>query len=239
MKLSSFLSSNLQDYEGKISSVVFTQGCNYKCPSCHAAPILNSPPIDNEEFLRDLKSRGLWITGIVICGGEPTLQPDLEEFAKDMKSKGYSIKLDTNGSNPEVLKNLLEKKMIDYVAMDIKGPENLYSKLCGTEVDMKKIKESMMLVQRFPEYEFRTTVVPVYKSEKPEFMGIEDIADTAKMIENITSNMSHKYFLQKFIPRKNGLIDKAFEAMGETPRDLMDKMILRAQEYLPKTEMRY
>jgi len=231
---------NLIDYPGRVSSMVFCPGCNFSCPACHAALILKERKRMPEDNV--LKSMGLqnrWIDGLVICGGEPTLQKDLLQFAEKIKKQGYSIKLDTNGSNPEILSEALEKRLFDYVAMDVKGPENLYLKICGTDVNMDDIKKSMILTSKFPDYEFRTTVVPVYKNEEPEFMNLEDIAKTAKIIKDITSSDSHKYFLQKFVPIKGNLLDPRLEQFPETPRKLMEDMLIEAKRYIPKTELRY
>jgi len=232
---------NLIDYPGKVSSMIFCPGCNFKCPACHAASILNGKDRLSEQILIDsMEAQNRWINGLVICGGEPTLQKDLLGFAEEIKKRGYCVKLDTNGSNPEILSEALEKRLFDYVAMDVKGPEYLYSKICGVKVNFDDIKKSMILTSRFPDYEFRTTVVPVYKDEKKaEFMNPEDIARTAKMIKGTTSREDHNYFLQKFVPAKGKIVDPKLEGFSETPRNLMDDMLLEARKYLPRTELRY
>lgn len=209
---------SLIDYPGKISAIVFTQGCNFRCHFCYN-PMLVWPvnrngklnieknhslnnlfnQIDEDDFFRFLEKRVGKLDGVVITGGEPTLHKDLALFIERIKKMGYLVKLDTNGTHPEVVVELLEKKLIDYIAMDIKGPLEKYSHVTGAEVDLENIKKSIKIIMasKLP-YEFRTTVVP-------GLIVKEDIAKMGNMIKG-----ARAWFLQPF--RSNTeLVDKEFE----------------------------
>ncbi len=247
MKIAGLQKESLIDYYGKVSSVVFTPECNYGCPTCHAKKVLNyEEKISEDDFFDYLDSRKGWIDSVVICGGEPTLQPDLLEFIVRIKNRKLAVKLDTNGSNPTVLKELLEQNTIDYVAMDVKAPTYFYSKVTGKDLDFwTNIRESIRIVTKFPDYELRTTVVPILIDDSLKFMDSEDIFNTAREIYETTWNNKHKYFLQKFVARnKNEMIDEKFakenlpKEMWETPTDILEDGLKKARLWLPKAEMR-
>lgn len=171
MKIGGFQKFSLIDYPGKIAAVIFTQGCNFRCPYCHnpelVLPELFEKEIPLNEIMEFLKFRKEKLDGVVVTGGEPTLQADLSEVLRDIKNLGYSIKLDTNGTNPEVIKELIDKKLIDYIAMDIKAPFEKYDELSGIESDINKIKQSIRVIMISGiDYEFRTTVVKYLLTEK-------------------------------------------------------------------------
>ena len=141
MKIGQFLKESVNNYSGKISSVVFSAGCNYRCPACHAKHILDGKSnIDEDEVFNYLESRKGWIEGVVLCGGEPTLQKGLPAFAWRIKSRGFDVKLDTNGSNPGMIENLLKEKIVDYVAMDVKAPKEIYPLAAGKNVEIGKLE---------------------------------------------------------------------------------------------------
>lgn len=155
--------SSFIDYPGKISLVIFTAGCNFHCHYCHNPELVNpSPPfITEEEVLKKIESKEEWIDGVVITGGEPTLHKDLPEFIKKIKKFGLLVKLDTNGSNPEMLKKIIEEKLVDYIAMDVKAPLEEYSRITQMECNPDLIKQSIKLIRESGiEYEFRTTILP-------------------------------------------------------------------------------
>lgn len=239
MQIRNFLRESFIDYSGRISSVVFAPGCNYKCPACHAKHLLQEElNINEKEFFEYLDSRKGWIDGIVICGGEPTIQPDLIGFLYKLKEKDFAVKLDTNGSRPRILRYVLERGLVDYVAMDVKGPEELYGQITNSDMDFDRIKNSIELVSKFPNSEFRTTIVPVRRNAEITFMTPEEIGNTAKMIYDYTGNGEHKYFLQLFVPRKGELIDSKFEEFPETPQELLERGKIEARKYLYNTEIR-
>jgi len=186
---------SLIDYPGKISAVIFTQGCRFRCPFCHnpelVVPEKFTEPISDEEVLNFLDSRKNRLDGVVISGGEPTMQPDLVDFVSQLKKMGFLVKLDTNGSFPDALESLIDKKLIDYVAMDIKSPLHKYSFHTNSDINEEQIKKSIELVKNSGlDYEFRTTVVK-------EQLSPEDLFAIGQTLSG-----SKRYILQKFIPRK-------------------------------------
>lgn len=250
MRIAGFLKQTLIDYDKKIAAEVFTSGCNFKCPSCHSKHIINGNGNYNEEdiFSYLSKAKG-FIDGFVICGGEPTIYSDLCDFAKKLKNMNLNVKLDTNGSNPSMLKKLLEGKLIDYAAMDVKGTKELYSLLIGIERDYnKEIEESMkILADSGIDYEFRTTIAPVYKNKNknPGWMSIQDVENIGNWIANATGKNNHRYYLQKFVARgKSEMLDERFSKenlsreMHETPQRLLEEMKDAVKKHLPYCEVR-
>lgn len=201
MLLGGFQKSSLIDFPGKIAAIIFTQGCNFKCGYCHnpaLVPMLIEEGLrgaaglpaahDSTKILDFLKTRTGKLDGVVITGGEPTLQPDLAEFLAEIKALGFDIKLDTNGTNPKMLKHLVRERLVDYVAMDIKGPIEKYPIICKNSPAQEAVLESInFLIQSGIEYEFRTTVVKS-QLEKEDFVKISQMIKGAK-----------KYYLQKFV----------------------------------------
>lgn len=192
----------LIDYPGRIAATVFTTGCNFFCPFCHnpelVDPVLiKKQPIISENVFFDFlaKRRGL-LEGVCITGGEPTLHADLPEFVKKIKGLGFLVKLDTNGANPAMIKRLLDEKLIDFVAMDIKGPLEKYKQIVGEGVSLENIQRSVELAKSAPDYEFRTTVLPKLHSKK-------DIQSIGRWLQG-----AKRYFLQPFRPGKT--LDAAF-----------------------------
>jgi len=183
------------DYPGKISAIIFTQGCNFRCPYCHNPELVDSSlfdePLDIEEIFSFLKSRKGKIDGVVITGGEPTIQPDLKEFIKEIKQMGFFVKLDTNGTNPDVVRELLRDRMIDYIAMDIKAPLEKYKDVVRVNLNIDDIKESISLIMSSSiDYEFRTTICK-------KLLDKDDIIRIAKQIKG-----AKLYVLQKFVKSK-------------------------------------
>jgi len=201
MKIGGFQKFSLIDYPGKISAIIFTQGCNFRCPYCHnpelADPKLFTDTLDEDSILSFLRKRVGKLDGVVITGGEPLLQHDLIEFIERIKEMGYLVKLDTNGSYPEILERLLAKNLIDYIAMDIKAPLEKYPYVVQTDVCTEKIMESITIILNSNiDYEFRTTVVKDLLTE-------DDLICIAKLIRG-----AKKYVLQKFVMSK--ILDKSF-----------------------------
>ena len=197
MKIGGFVKFSLSDYGGKASAVVFTLGCNFRCRYCHnpelVLPEKYAPEIPQEEIFSFLESRKNQLDAVVITGGEPTIYSDLPEFIKKIKDMGFLVKLDTNGSNPEMLEDLIKNSNLDYIAMDIKAPldPDSYQKVSKMPFDTSKINKSVSLIMNsgIP-YEFRTTVVKSLTS----FDDLRKIAESIKGAQN--------YFLQKFVPTK-------------------------------------
>ena len=168
----------LLDYPGKTACTVFTGGCNFRCPFCHNASLvndLNSDEISESDFFELLNKKKNVLQGVCITGGEPTLMPDLSEFIAKIKKLGYLVKLDSNGYRPEVIKNLVHDNLIDYIAMDIKNSEEKYPLTTGIDnIDIAKIKESINFIMNCNiDYEFRTTVVKeLHTSTDIEAIGL-------------------------------------------------------------------
>ena len=241
MRIGSLNEGNFQDYDEGLCSVIFTLGCNYRCPVCHAKNLLEGENCyKEEEILNRIRRKKDYIKRVVICGGEPTLQLDLVSFARKLKESG-SVKLDTNGSQYSVLQELKEQGLIDYVAMDVKGPPKLYPTIVGREyLDLRdEVEKGMAITSQFPDYEFRTTVVPVIRDEdKISFMTVEEVVSMAKWIVEITGSDEHRYYLQPFVPRKGELVDSRFGEFPETSKELLEEMQKEVKKYLPNCRVR-
>lgn len=185
--------TSLIDFPEKISAIIFTQGCNFRCGYCHNPELLNraDAKYSEEEIFEFLKSRVGKLDGVVITGGEPTLQKDLKTFIEKIKGMGFCVKLDTNGTNPEMLEDLINSNLLDYVAMDIKSSIINYEKTVSVNVNIDNIKKSINLLKNSDiKYEFRTTVLKSLISK-------EDFEQIGKEIEG-----AKKYYLQKFVSTK-------------------------------------
>lgn len=195
----------LLDFPGKMACTVFTGGCDFRCPFCHNASLVEGvkdcPILPEEEFFSFLEKRKGILQGVCITGGEPTLQPDLKNFIICIKDMGYKVKLDTNGNHPKVLKELVSENLLDYVAMDIKNSPAKYGLTVGIEnFDISKVKESIeFLLSDKVDYEFRTTVVKELHNDK-------DIEEIAYWIQG-----AKRYFLQCFVD-SGDLICEGFSA---------------------------
>lgn len=189
MNIKGFMKSSYIDFPGRISSVIFTGGCNMRCPYCHNKELVENKgkEIPEEYIIKTLLLRKEFINSVVISGGEPTIHKDLPEFIKKLKGFGFFIKLDTNGTNPEMLKNLIENNLLDYVAMDIKNSFKRYEKVTVLKISIENIKKSMEILRKNNvNYEFRTTICK-------ELTKIEDIEKIASMIKK-----DEKFYLQNF-----------------------------------------
>lgn len=195
MKIVGFQKLSLVDFPKKVSCVIFTEGCNYRCPFCYNSSLVYDKRADQyeeEEILEYLDKRKNILDAVVISGGEPTLQKDLIKFIKKIRKLPVLIKLDTNGTNPDILEKLINEKLIDYVAMDIKNSFDKYLLTTGVEnARLDNIRKSIEILKRKEiDYEFRTTIVK-------EFHTKEDIK---KIKENIDDS---KYYLQNFSDNEN------------------------------------
>ena len=235
MNIKGFIDVSFVDWDGKLSSVIFLPNCNFRCPFCHNVNLVLNPkkletiPIKYVEDQR--KKQKDWIDGICITGGEPTIHKYLPVLCSRLKKMGFQIKLDTNGTNPSMLKELITKGFVDFIAMDIKAPlvEKKYSKATGvkTEKLLKKVKESIKLLKESKiDYEFRTTIVPTLHNK-------EDIEQICRSLKNC-----RKYMLQKFdITIGKITIDKEFESKSLS-EDEMKKFLVSAQKIIPNTKRR-
>ena len=217
MKIGGFQPFSLSDYSGCVSAIVFTQGCNFRCPFCHNASLLGAAAkgglIPEGEVLDRLNDRRGKLEGVVVTGGEPTLQADLPRFLGRLKAMGYRVKLDTNGSWPEVVEQLIAAELLDFIAMDIKAPRAAYDRLTGIRAPVGPILESIELIAASGlDHEFRTTVVEPLLSPR-------DIEAIKAMVP---AGSPHRW--QKFRPEM--ALDPALRAPSP-PVQIIDMMGLR------------
>jgi pyruvate formate lyase activating enzyme len=190
----------LLDFPGKIACTVFLGGCNFRCPFCHNSELFMGKPeklMEDEEFFKFLKSRKGLLDGVCVSGGEPTLYKNLPEFLAKIKEQGFLVKLDTNGSRPALVKELVEKNLVDYIAMDVKNSPAMYAQTVGLEsMDLAPIEESLrFLIGGTVPYELRTTLVSQLHTE-------ESIQDMGAWLGGLVTGMKPKQlFLQSFVDR--------------------------------------
>ncbi len=230
MKIGGLQKLTLIDYPGKPACTIFLAGCNLECSWCHSPALVveeeikEAPEIKKEEFFDFLKQRKDVLEGVVICGGEPTVNPDLPKLIEEIKELDYSVKLDTNGTNPEMVAELIKKELIDYVAMDLKAPLKKYKKVTGVSVSPDLLKKSISIVRRLDDYEFRTTLVPGIHDE-------ESVVKIAKEIEGATN-----YFLQNF--RGKRTISDKFQGRNSFTKKEMEEFKSLAQKYVQNCQIR-
>jgi pyruvate formate lyase activating enzyme len=210
MRIGGLQKLTLIDYPGKIAATIFVSGCNFRCPFCYNPELVlpreikKQPQIPLKDVFRFLKERRNLLDGVVLCGGEPTIYNDLPDFTKKIKKMGYFVKLDTNGSNPEMLERMINDSLLDYVVIDIKAPKEKYQAVAGISVNLNNIQKSIdILKEGKVDYEFRTTVVPTLIEK-------EDIMEIAKWI-----SPAKRYVLQQFRAEKN--IDPKFQKIKPYP----------------------
>ena len=228
MNFGGFQKTSLLDYPDTISAIVWTVGCNFKCPFCYNPQLVNSTVdlITEDEIFSFLKKRKGLIEGLSISGGEPFLQKDILDFTSKVKKLGYRVKIDTNGTFPEKLKELIDKKCVDYVSMDVKAPKDKYNTLTGVKTNIKKIEKSIEIIKKTaPNYEFKTTFVP-------GLLKKEDILKIAKWLDG-----AETYFLQQFktnVP----LVSSSLENEKPYPVEYLNETFEEIKTYFKKCEMR-
>ena len=227
MKLHGLQKMTLLDFPGRVACTVFLGGCDFRCPFCHNFELIDGtaqPIMTDDELISFLESRKGLLEGVAITGGEPCLHKDLPELIRRIRAAGYAVKLDTNGYHPEMLKQILDEGLVEYVAMDIKNSEEKYPLTCGMdEMNMEPIRESIsILMNGSTDYEFRTTVIKELH-EKEDFEKIGAMIKGAK-----------RYFLQRFTDRDSvpygNLTAPSFDEMYEFA-DI-------ARKYIPDTSLR-
>ena len=200
MRIGGLQKLSLIDYPGKLAAVIFTQGCNFRCPYCYNAQLVLPEkfrePLAQADVFEFLQGRKEYLQGVVVTGGEPTQQADLISFLDKIRQMGYLVKLDTNGSHPQILKKIIALKLINFIAMDVKAPLDKYMKLAGVSVPLDNIRESIQIILNSDiAYQFRTTVVK-------SLLALQDIKKIVFLL-NGTGN----YVLQQFRPSEK-ILDK-------------------------------
>lgn len=223
--------TTLVDYPGKIAATIFTVGCNFRCPYCHNPELVlpdliaKQPRITEEEILNFLSDRKGLLQGICITGGEPTLQPDLISFLRKVKAMGYLIKLDSNGSQPKILNDIIQNHLVDYLAMDIKTIPQKYSLVTFGEVTVDNILDSINLIKNSNlDYEFRTTVAP-------EIVSREDILQIVNLIKP-----ARAYFLQTFKGIKT--LDPRFQHLSAISEEELKALIIQIKPFFNYCDLR-
>lgn len=224
--------TTLVDYPGKVAATIFAAGCNFRCPFCHNSTLViedkknNLPDIPAEEMLAYLARRTHQLDGVCITGGEPTIHQNLPEFIKKIKELGYQVKLDTNGTNPQMLKELLVANLLDYIAMDIKGPLESYAQIVGVDVDVEKIRASItLIINSGVKHEFRTTVLPVFhNSENIKSMGC-------------LARGADAFYLQQY-RSSEGVLDSNFQNESAYTADELELLTRTLAPYVTKVAVR-
>lgn len=229
MQIKGLVKTSIVDYPGRVAAVVFVGGCNFRCPYCYNTDLVlrpeSLPDIEVGEVLRLLAERQGFVDGVVITGGEPTLQADLVDFIQEVKTLGFGVKLDTNGYHPHSLQRLLREGMLHYVAMDVKSPLEKYSLVAGRSVDIKRIEDSLQLILSSEiEHEFRTTVVP-------GMVAVEDVDAIAQSIAG-----ARRYFLQQFRP--SSTLAPQFAMREPYPVTVLEKMADAARKWVANVSIR-
>lgn len=228
MKINGFQKMTLLDFPGRVAATVFTGGCNLRCPFCHNALLVTeidpSTLYNTEDVLNYLKGRTKLLDGVAITGGEPLLQPDISGFIKKIKAMGYKVKLDTNGTFPDKLADIIEEGIVDYIAVDIKNCREKYPETVGVgSFDVTKIDKTVELLKNGGiDYEYRTTVVQ-------NFHTVDDIKSIGEWVGG-----APRYFLQNFVDSGNLIGDNMCAVLKET----LFEMKRAAEPYFNAVEIR-
>ncbi len=231
MAIKGFIPITLLDYPGKIASMIFLSGCNFRCHFCYNKELVfdekSLPAIEEKEIFNYLEKKKNWLDGVVITGGEPTVDSSLITLCQKIKKQGLAIQIQTNGTNPEMLEKLIKNKLVDFVAMDLKGPLPKYHQIVNCQVDIFKIRESIELILKNPqiEAEFRTTIVPGLINQK-------DILEIIKMIKKT----SRPYFIQQFQNEKT--LDPKFRLQKPYESKELEKILKQAKKYYANVKLR-
>lgn len=227
MLLGGLQKCSLVDYPGEVCAIVFTVGCNFRCPYCHNPELVDetAQTISTTQFFDFLRTRTKQLTAVTITGGEPTMHDDLLDFLAEIKQLGFKVKLDTNGTHPAVIEEAQKKRVVDYFAMDIKAPLAMYERTIARPVDVAAIKKSIALLMKggVP-YEFRTTVVKALLSP-------EDIEQIGREISGAS-----QYYLQRFEPSK--LLNPAFRRKTTYGADEFRSLQAMLASYVERCEVR-
>lgn len=234
MKIAGIEKTTLIDYPNKIACTLFLYGCNFRCKFCHNPELVVLPlkkEISEEEILNYLKKRKNQLEGVCITGGEPLMTIN-KSFLKKIKEIGYCIKIDTNGSIPEILKELIEEKLVNFIAMDIKSDKENYYKIINSDIDLKNIEKSMKIIEKAGiDYEFRTTIVK-------DFHTSENIKSMAEWINKVLEKKPKKICLQGF-KNQGKILCKNFSEKKDTPEKYLKKLKEEISPFFEEIEIRF
>jgi len=231
LEIKGYRQSSLLEWPGLIVDSIFVAGCDFRCPYCHNPDLITADTVDSydiNEVLEEIENRAKtnWLDGVSITGGEPTMSKRLPEFLKIIKAMGLKTKIDTNGSFPGVVQKLIDEKLIDYIAMDIKAIPEKYHLAAGRKVDIKSIKKTIeIIISSGIDHEFRTTVVPTIVDVE------KDIPKIAKMIKG-----AKRFYLQQFRPLR--CLDKTFEKLVPYNLGLLEEACEKIKSKFEVCELR-
>jgi pyruvate formate lyase activating enzyme len=239
MKIGGYLKTSLNEWPGNVSAVIFTVGCNFRCPFCHNSQLVNCDErglgdFSDESILKDLKNRKKWLDGVVITGGEPTLQPDLIDFLTKIKALGLKVMIETNGSNPVIITKLANSQIANFFAIDIKGPlDERYKEIIKLlNFQIANLKKTLgIIIKSKIDFELRTTVVPGIHDEKM----LEKMARQISKLSN-SQIANCVWQLQTFQPKN--CLDPKFNKIKPYSLREMEKMLKIVRKIVLKTELR-
>lgn len=233
MKICGLQKTTLIDYPGKIACTIFLYGCNFRCGFCHNPELViesNNNIIPEEEIINFLEKRKKYLEGVCITGGEALISLKID-FVKKIKDLGYLVKLDTNGSLPERLKEFLRQGLIDFISMDIKSSREKYSFLTGVSINVHDIEESIkLIINSGLDYEFRTTVLE-------DFHDKEEIKKIALWLNNLTGEKPKKYILQGF-KNSGKFIDQKYKLIRDVSEDYLEELKQEINDFFKDVEIR-
>lgn len=221
------------DYPGEIACTIFLRSCNFRCGFCHNPELVMRACGQNfseDKILEFLKKRIGKLDGICVTGGEPLMTLDFD-FIKKIKELGYKVKIDTNGSFPDKLKEMIDLELVDYIAMDIKGDKDNYKNVVGVDVDLNKIEKSIKLIHDFGNYEFRTTIVK-------RFHDAKSIASMGLWLNRICGEKPKRFFLQGFNKNNEGMVDNDFKNEPNTDEKFLKKIKENVKNYFVEIGIR-
>ncbi len=233
MKIAGLQKVTTIDYPGEIACTIFLHGCSFRCGFCHNPDLVIGDfkgGYHEEEVLEFLKKRSGKLDAVCITGGEPLMSLDFD-FVKKIKKLGYKVKIDTNGSFPSRLKEMIDLGLVDYIAMDVKSCRKDYEKVAGVKVDLKKIEKSIKMIYNFEEYEFRTTIVERYHN-------VDSIKALGKWLNEICGAKPKRYFLQGFKRNEGGMIDSSFLKEKDVSEEFLNELKSSVKEFFEEVGIR-
>ncbi len=223
--IAGLLPVSMVDWEGKLASVLFMKGCNLRCPYCHNPELVRTAETAHlswDEVISQLREKKGWVDGVVITGGEPAISPELPDIVKRIRAEDFGVKLDTNGTNPEVLTELLDESALDYVALDIKAPFDIYDKVSKVSGMAEPVRRSVeAIISSGVDHEFRTTVVP-------GFFEPQALLEVARYLGE---SGGRRYYIQQFNP--DTVLDESLAAVRPYPSGLLETAAADCCEFLP------